>query len=202
MTLTKQQVEDLKNQLKSQVQNLPEDKKREAISQIDSMSAEALETMLQQQSSQEKTIFRLIVDGEVDSVKVGENQENIAVLSITPISKGHILIIPKTPVHTPKEIPKSALELAQHLTEKIVHNLKAKSAKAETEVQFGEAVLNLIPIYDKELSISSQRGKSSLEELKKIKKELETLKIEKKTEKIKIETQKKEAPLKIKRRIP
>jgi len=206
MPLTPEQVSQLKKQLKSQTEHLPPEQKREAEKQIEEMSTEALELMIQQQSKGEgrggKTIFRMIVDGDVESVKVGENLSAVAVLDINPISKGHILIIPKKPVKTPKQIPKEAFALAEELSLKIMDNLKPKETKAETESKFGEAVLNIISIYDKPLSTSSPRAKATTEELNQIKRELETIKIENKPEKIKISRKRKEPILKLNRRIP
>ena len=208
MTLTEEEVKKLKDQLRQQIQHLDPDKKAEAEKQIDSMSSEALEEMLKQQQSssnnQNKNIFRMIVDGEVETVKLGDNQEAIAILDITPISKGHTLIIPKNPVKTPEEIPRTAFSLAEEISKKIISNLKAKSTKAETTTQFGEAVIHLIPIYNEDLNKDSPRSKSNLDELKALKKIIETLKIEKtKPAVIKKKTKtEKDPPLKIKKRIP
>ncbi len=203
MALTKEQVKELKSQLKQQIQHLPSSQRKEAEYQIDFMSDKAIEEMLkQQQSSSGKTIFRMIVNEEIESVKVGENSESVAVLDINPISKGHILIIPKHPVFSPKEIPKVAFSLAEDLSKKIIENLKAISTKAHTETKFGEAILNLIPIYDKDLDINAKRLKSSIEELKEIKRILETIKIEKKPELIKVEKPKSQDLIRLKRRIP
>ena len=205
MPLTPEQVTELKNQLKEQIGHLSPEQKREAEKQIEEMSAEALELMLKQQSSGGgKTIFRMIVDGDVESIKVGENSSAVAVLDINPISKGHILIIPRKPVKLPKQIPKQAFALARELSKKITDNLKSKEVKAETEIKFGEAVLNIIPIYDKPLSASSPRTKATTEELNQIKRELETIRIENKPEKIiqRNPKEKKEPILKLNRRIP
>ncbi len=204
MSLTQDQIKELKDQLKSQVQNLPQEKKSLALKQIEEMSPESLETLLSQQQapSEGKTIYRMIVNKEVDSVQISENQEAIAVLEISPISKGHTLIIPKAPITNPKELPKTIFSLAQELTDKLVSNLKANSVKAETEKKFGEVVLNLIPIYNKELSLTSPRTKASPQQLQEIKSALETIKISSKPQKIKIETPKHQKPLKLKRRIP
>ena len=204
MALTKEQIRELKSQLKQQIGHLPPSQKKEAEAQIESMSDEAIEEMLrQQQSSSGKTIFRMIVNNEVETVKIGENSDSIAVLDINPISRGHVLIIPKKTVSSPNKIPKSAFSLAEEISKKIISNLKASSTKAHTEKKFGEAVLNLIPIYDKDLDINSKRSKSSLDELKEIKKSIETIKIEKKPELIKIENKKEnQIVIKLKRRMP
>ncbi len=201
MPLTSEEIKELKEQLHSQIKNLPPDKKAEAEKQISSMSTEALESMLKQQQSSD-SIFRMIVKKETDSVIVGENSEALAVLDINPISRGHTMIIPKKAVSSADKIPKAAFALAQELTNKITSNLKAKETKAETNVQFGEAIIHLIPIYDKPLSLSSKREKASKEDLESVKRSLEVIKIEKKVEKIKVEEKKPEPPIKMKRRVP
>jgi histidine triad (HIT) family protein len=187
MPLTDSQIQELKSQLKSQVQNLPAQQREEALAQIDSMSSEALEEMLEQQRSQntyQKTIYRMIIDKEVDSIIVGENSTSLAVLEINPISQGHILIIPKSPKSAAKEITKTTFQLAESLSKKITENLKAKSVRLETQVNFGEAIINLIPSYDnKVLDINSPRQKATPEDLEKIKKSLETIQIKPKTKK-------------------
>ena len=105
MALTQQQIKILKEQLLSQIENLPGDKKAEARRQIETLSPQALELMLKQQEKERESIFRLIVKGEIPSVKIDENDDAIAVLEINPISKGHAIIIPKTPAKSSKDIP-------------------------------------------------------------------------------------------------
>src|SRR3989344_6714518 len=197
MTLTQSQIKQLKEQLKAQVSHLPQQQKSEALKQIDSMSDEAIETLLKQQSqSQENSpdgnnIFRMIINGEIDSIKISENSEAIAVLDINPISKGHLMIIPKSPVKNPKQIPKSIFSLAESLSKKISENLKAKSVRLETSQQFGEAIIHLIPIYpdSSELNIKSPRNKSTTEELQEIANQIkkEVIKISHEKEKIKLD---------------
>jgi len=206
MTLTADQIKELKGQLKSQVSNLPKDQKAEALKQIEDMSDEALETMLEQQKAQappkgQKTIFRMIVDKEVDSVFIDESSDAVAVLDINPISRGHIIIIPKSAVSEPKQIPKEVFELAKKVTEKLMLSLKTKSVKLHTETKFGESYINLIPIYDKDLDINSSRSKSQKSDLEKLKKEINIERIEKKVEKIQVKKTKSKT-LKLDRKIP
>ncbi|MEK6893787.1 MAG: HIT domain-containing protein [Nanoarchaeota archaeon] len=171
MSLTQEQVKELKAQLSEQIQHLQEPQKSQAQKQIDDLSAEALEDLVRQQqersSGTEKTIYRMIVDGEVAAVKAGENSSALAVLEINPISKGHMLIIPKEIVQD-KEIPKEAQELAESLSKKIVRELGAKKVEIISETKFGEKIINLIPIYDAPLTLKSPRKKASKEELEKI----------------------------------
>ena len=41
------------------------------------------------------SIFTKIVNGDIPSYKVAENEQFLAFLDITPIRKGHVLVIPK-----------------------------------------------------------------------------------------------------------
>lgn len=191
MTLTPEEVIELKAQLSQQIQHLPEPQKSQAQQQINDMSPQALEELLKQQqerndSGPKKTIFRMIVDKDVDAVKVEENEEAIAVLELNPISNGHALILPKEAVTAEKTLPTGAFDLAKKLSEKITQRLGAKSVEIQTESKFGEKIINLIPIYDAPLTLNSPRKKSSKEELEAIAKKFEP---EEKKEVIKITTQ-------------
>ena len=201
MALTPQQIKILKEQLLSQIENLPADKKTEARRQIETLSPQALELMLKQQEKGRENIFRLIVKGEIPSTKIEENEDAIAVLEINPISEGHAIIIPKKPAKSQKDIPESAFKLAKNLSGVLTEKLKANSTEIQTETKFGEVILNVIPIYNKPLNINSPRKAAKKEELEEMARKL-------KEEKPKIEVIKMKRelptsqPLKLKRKIP
>jgi len=44
------------------------------------------------------TIFTKIINGEIPSYKVAENESCYAFLDIQPVSKGHVLVVPKIEV--------------------------------------------------------------------------------------------------------
>jgi len=99
------------------------------------MSAEALETMLKQQQPQEKaskSVFRAIVDGEIPSKKVDENEEAVAVVSVRPVSKGHVLVIPKKAITSANDIPKSAFSMAKKIAKKIGPNKRVVTILCDT----------------------------------------------------------------------
>jgi histidine triad (HIT) family protein len=201
MALTPQQIKILKEQLLSQIENLPENTKAEAKRQIETLSPQALELMLKQQEKKQERIFRLIVKGEIPSTKIEENEDAIAVLEINPISRGHMIIIPKKPAKSSKDIPEQAFTLAKRLSEALTEKLKAASTEIQTENKFGEAILNIIPVYDKQLNINSPRKKAKKEELEEIARKL--LEEKPKIELIKIKKENKTSqPLKLKRKIP
>jgi len=207
MTLTDEQIEDIRTQLREQIQNLPEDKKAQALQQIESLSPQALESLLKQQSSgskkESKSVFRMIIDNDIPSAKIDESRFALAVLDINPISKGHVIIIPKKPVPDSNLLPTMAFSLAKKLAKKLTLKLKTKSIEIQTEIKFGEVIINLIPCYGPQLNLGSPRSSSTIEQLEEIASELRH-KEKSKIEKIKIKTSKNsESPvLKLPRRIP
>lgn len=210
MSLTPEEIKELKEQLYEQVKSLPEQQKQQVRKQIDSLSPEALEAMLKQQqesSSKEqknpgKSIFRLIINGEITTFKIAENSSSVAVLDINPISKGHMIIIPKEQIKPKETLPKPIYNLANKLSKKIIKKLKASSTIIQTEDKFGEKILHIIPIYETELDLSAPRQKVSKEDLSSLKSSLEIKKtLRKKIIKIKTEKPAQSQVLKIPRRI-
>ena len=171
MPLTPNQVESIKEQLRQQVESMPEDKKAPALKQIEEMSPETIESLVKQQRSQnsegeKRSIFRMIVEREIEAIDVGENKYALAVLDINPISKGHIMIIPKKAVDKAKLIPTPCFALAKKISQNIISKLRAKSTEIQTETKFGESIIHVIPIYNESLNINSPRQKAQTDELK------------------------------------
>ena len=173
--LTDEQITDLKAQLKQQVQHLPADKKAAAHAQIDALSPDALEEMLEEQKSRpqaskgdNKGIFRRVVDGDVPSVLVASNAKAQAYMDIAPVSRGHLIILPKKAVDDAKKLPTGAFTLAKKLAAKMISKLKATSTEIQTENKFNEAYINVIPVYHSPVNINSQRAKVSMDELEEI----------------------------------
>lgn len=207
--LTNEEIKSLKAQLSSQIQHLPEAKRKAAQAQIDSLSPQALEAMISEQKERSsskqpnKGIFRLIVDKEIPSKIITETKDALVVLDIKPVSRGHLLIIPKKAVSDSKLLPSSLFNLAKKLSKRISSKLKSTSTEIQTESKFGETLINVIPIYDSPLNLNSPR--LDLEE-----KELEAthsiLKIVNKPKSQRIKKEQKESSsnhiLKLNRRIP
>ena len=201
MALTSEQVKELKKQLSEQIAHLPPSEKTEAQKQIDSMSSQALETMLKQQSSSQ--IFRKIIAKVIPSRIIDENSDALAVLEIRPISKGHVIIIPKKAVKETKDVSQNILDFSQKVSEKLSKSLGVEKIEIQSSPQLGEIIINLIPIYDRQLDINSPRSQPSESELDKIHSGITSFKEIKKEEKvIKKPAKKRTRILKIKRRIP
>ncbi|MBM3232212.1 HIT domain-containing protein [Candidatus Pacearchaeota archaeon] len=199
MTLTKEQISALKKQLHEQIKRLPEDKRKEAEKQIDDLSDEAIEEMLEKQKDSQVNIFREIVSGKIPSKKIDENSEALAVLEIRPISKGHVIIIPKERLTNLDKIPENISILIDKVSKDLSTKLKAKEVKIIPEKKLGEVIINLIPIYDKELNLESERSNQLDSELNEI---IEIINKEDEKIEIKKEEPKKEELKKFKRRIP
>jgi len=180
--LSQEQIEQIKKQLLQQVESsFPEEKKEFAKQQIESMNAEQLEEFLeknklmksQKDSSQgQECVFCSIISENIQSYKVDENKDAIAILEINPISKGHTLIIPKQHISSSEKIPSSVFSLAQEIRKKIKTKFKPKDTRILSSNLFGHEIINVLPVYENE-TINSKRNKAKPEELEKIKKILE-----------------------------
>ena len=176
--LSQEDSENIKKQLIKQVEeNFPGDKKSAAISQIKEMSPEEVEEFLEknnvQQSSENqnaKCIFCSIVFNEIPSYKIDENKSAMAVLEINPISKGHVIVIPREHSHQIKKSEKEIASLIKNLSKKIQKEFSPKEVKVSYSQMFGHSIINLLPIYENETMDSKRKKaeKGHLEELQKI----------------------------------
>lgn len=177
MPLTPSQVQELKAQLKAQIKNLPQDKKAEALAHIDQMSSETIEAMVKQQ--QQTQVFRLIAEKQIPSIIIKETADAIAVLEINPITKGHAIIIPKKPITNESNMSQETKTLAKEIAEKIKANLKPKDIKIIPNTKFSETVIDIIPEYDKPISLDSKRHQADKKELEQLEKTINTIVIKK-----------------------
>ena len=185
MEISKEQLEGIKSQLIEQIETtLPEEKKTETKEKILSMSDKELKEFIIQNNllreKDQKCIFCSIVSGEIDSYKINENQNAIAVLEINPISKGHTIVIPKPHV---QEISNETKDFAKKISLILKEKLSAKEVQIKDSEMFEHKILSLIPIYDGE-PLEEKRNPISKEELKSLQESL-MVKEEPKMEEIK-----------------
>ena len=179
--MDKEQFEQTKKQLITQVDKLENENKEQIKEYIESLDEKGLEEFLkqnniqiseqgiQQEQQSSKPIFESILNNEIPSYKIAENSKAIAILEINPLSKGHCLIIPKQKT-TIEKIPKTAFSLAQKISKRLKTKLKPKEIKIETFSFQDYSAINVIPIYKEPL----KKQKASEEELKKLRLLLET----------------------------
>ncbi|MBK70726.1 MAG: diadenosine tetraphosphate hydrolase [Euryarchaeota archaeon] len=66
--------------------------------------------------SNEKTIFTRIIEGDIPSHKLFEDEKVIAILDIQPLTRGHTLVVPKEPATSMDQLsPESASALGRSL---------------------------------------------------------------------------------------
>jgi histidine triad (HIT) family protein len=203
--LTEEQAQEMRSNIIQQISStFPEDKKQTAISQVEAMSIEELEQFIEQNQSQQaqkqgegQCIFCSIVEGKVPSYEIEKNKTMISILELNPVSKGHVLVIPKN--HSTKSM-KRAISFAGKIEKKLKTKLKPKEVRIASSNLFGHEIVNVVPIYDNE-NLDSPRYKAEESELKEVQKLLLTKKAIRKprTQKIK-ET--KEKKLWLPKRIP
>src|SRR3989344_4745478 len=114
-------------------------------------------------------MFCSIVFNDVPSYKIDENSEAVAVLEINPISKGHVLIIPKKHISSEKEISKKTLVLVKKVSKKIKARFAPKDVLSPFQNMMGHEIISLIPVYANETQ-NSKRRKASEEELAEVQK--------------------------------
>jgi diadenosine tetraphosphate (Ap4A) HIT family hydrolase len=207
MAITDEQAEQVKAQLRERIKDYPPQQKQAAEMEVNNMSNDDVEKLLveqqgiQQGGKSQKGIFRQIVDGDVPSRKVDENKEVVAVVSVRPVSKGHVLIIPKKAVSDGKEMPSSAFVLAKKIGKKMGSRLEANTVEIQTAGAFGEVLINVIPIYDKPVNVNSPPYEASEEEMEEVYQKLRVV-AKPKIKRIKQTVKKQGQVIKLSRRIP
>lgn len=176
--LTEKQSEEIKAQIISQIESsFPQEKKRFAIDRVKSMTPEELEAFLAKnnlslaKTSQEgaprsqQCVFCSIVSGEIDSNKISENEDAIAVLEINPVSRGHVLIIPRQhALVQEKDHEKGIKKLIKNVSSTLKKKLKPKEILTSQSNLFGHETINIIPRYRDEAA-NTERRQATSEEL-------------------------------------
>jgi len=176
MALPKEQIEQIKQQLFQQIEStFPEDKKELAKQQIEAMNSEQLEAFLKQNklmktqvgASQGQCVFCSIVSEDVQSYKIGEDKNSIAILEINPISKAHTIIIPKEHISSSDKLPKEIFSFSKEIAKKIKTKFKPKDIIISSANLFGHEIINILPVYKNE-TLNSEKHQAKPEDLQKL----------------------------------
>ena len=178
--LSEEQIKQIKEQITRQIDSwkATEKQKEQAKQEIRDMPAEKLEEFLIKnkliktekeqepvdlsvltKSAGKECIFCLISQGKIQSYKIDENKESVAVLEINPMSRGHVIIVPKKHLSSDK-VPSLAFSLAKKTARKLKSKLKAEKVEISTSDVQGHAIINIIPIYKE---MPKERKKASEE---------------------------------------
>jgi len=191
MPFTKEEAEEIKQQLLIQVDNLPNENKTQIKEYIKGLNESQLEEFLKKNKIQisdkgleqeelgeegkketrpSECIFCQIAKNKIPSYRIAENKKSIAILEINPLSKGHSIILPLEHVKIEK-MQKSSLSMAQKIAKKIKKKLKSEDVKIESSSFMGHAMINIIPIYK---DIPLKKVQATEKDLKELQKKLKT----------------------------
>jgi histidine triad (HIT) family protein len=124
-------------------------------------------------------IFCKIIKGEIPCFKVFEDDNVLAFADINPISKGHVLIIPKRHVENMWEATEEELVIVMRTAKKLVHAIKdAINPDGVAVLQLnGKAVNQVVMHYHFHLiPRSKEEGKLSMTEWELIPGNMEAIK--------------------------
>ena len=106
----------------------------------------------------ERDVFCKIIDGEIPSYRIYEDDDVIAILDISQVTKGHTLVISKKHYEnflaTPKEIMHKVMDVAQRIGQAQITTLNAKGVNILTNCypEAGQTVMHfhvhVIPRYE------------------------------------------------------
>lgn len=171
MTLTGEQSQQIKERLLKQLSNFSKDKREQITQQVNTMNPNEIEDFIKQNQLTHlrgDCIFCSIISGKTKSLRIAENGDNIAILEINPLSKGHTLIVPRE--HSTKIEP-SSQELAKEVKEKLQEKFNPKTIESKETNIMGHPLIEIVPIYE-ENGTPSERKQVTEEELRALQEEI------------------------------
>ena len=114
------------------------------------------------------TIFTKIIQGEIPSYKIAENDKFIAFLDINPLQKGHSLVVPKKEIDYFFDLDDDILSEMNVFAKKIAKAIEktvkcTRIAVVVLGLEVPHAHLHLIP-FDKESDVHFDKPKLKLEQ--------------------------------------
>jgi histidine triad (HIT) family protein len=123
------------------------------------------------------TIFTRIIQGEIPSYKVAENDDYFAFLDINPNAKGHTLVVPKREENKIFDLDQDSFLKLMQFTYKVAKAIE-KAVPCERVgvsvigLEVPHAHVHLIPLHSMEDATFGKKEKLSTEEFKEIASEI------------------------------
>lgn len=120
------------------------------------------------------TIFSKIITGEIPCYKVAENDQFLAFLDIMPLTKGHVLVIPKVEVDYIFDMDDQLLGDFMNFAKSVSHKIKKvfpckKVGVSVVGLEVPHAHIHLIPINSvSDMNFSKEKIQLSSDELAQI----------------------------------
>lgn len=165
--------EEIRKNLIEQASKLPAEQADELRKKIESMNEEELMGIVKSQSC----LFCEIISGRVETFKIYESENIIAILDINPVSRGHMLIMPKKHFQflsqMPNELIYEIFSFAKTISPIIIKAMNAQGITINIaqgiEQNVPHIAVNIIPRYkDDKLNFLAERQKADKDELERI----------------------------------
>jgi len=120
------------------------------------------------------SIFSKIINGEIDSYKIAEDDKHIAFLDVMPLVKGHTLVVPKIETDLIFDLDSEEYKALWAFTQDIAKQIKKavpckRVGIAVVGLEVPHAHIHLVPLNSiDDLNFKNVRLKLSLEEYKEI----------------------------------
>lgn len=120
------------------------------------------------------SIFTKIINNEIPSHKVAENDEFLAFLDIQPLSEGHVLVVPKQEVDYIFDIEDDLLGRMMQFAKSVAHKMDnafdcKRIGVSVVGLEVPHAHIHLIPINSvQDMNFSKEKLNYSQDELKAI----------------------------------
>ena len=120
------------------------------------------------------SIFTKIIDGEIPSYKIAENDKFLAFLDVMPLSLGHTLVVPKQEIDYLYDLPDELLGELFIFSKKVAKKLEKaidcqRIGVSVIGLEVPHAHVHLIPINNvSDMNFSKPKLKVSSEELEKM----------------------------------
>ncbi len=124
------------------------------------------------------TIFSKIINGEIPSFKIAENEQFFAFLDIHPLREGHVLVVPKLEVDKIFDLPLAYLSqmlvFAQPIAKAIEQAFRCdRCGLSVIGLEVPHAHMHLIPINTaNDLNFNQTKPKLSDEKLKEVQRKI------------------------------
>ncbi|MFT6716598.1 MAG: histidine triad (HIT) family protein [Saprospiraceae bacterium] len=124
------------------------------------------------------SIFSKIISGEIPCYKIAEDDTCLAFLDVSPLTKGHTLVIPKKEVDLLFDLPSADYHAVHAMAKNVAIAIKKvvsckRIGSAVIGLEVPHAHVHLVPISDiGDLDFTKERVVQSTEEFKNLAKEI------------------------------
>lgn len=162
--------EEIRKNLIEQASKLPAEQADELKKKIEAMNEEELMAVVKSQSC----LFCEIIAGRIETFKIYESENIIAILDINPVSRGHMIVMPKKHFQFLSQMPNELIyEIFSFVKTISLLLVKVMNSQGVTisimqgmEQNVPHIAVNIIPRYkDDKLNFLAERQKADKEEL-------------------------------------